>query len=121
MYIAKLLASREGIQTLIFSPISHSNSESTLVLNVLMCHCPKSLANHCLTRSHLTTLLTHSFWEQAFLVAILPRRAIPSSACLKGILVILNSKTFFLFFVFLFFISSIFFFLNETKKNKRQT
>jgi len=85
---------------------------------------PKSLANHSLTQSYMTILLIHSFWEQAFLVAILPQRKTPSSKCLKGILVIPNSKTLFLFCIFLFFFSLIFlffyFFLNETKKRQVQ-
>jgi len=53
------------------------------------------LANHDLTLSQFTTLLTHSFEEQVFLVALLPQRVAPNSTCLKWILVIPNFRAFY--------------------------
>lgn len=63
MYISRLLVPIDNIQTPIFTPIIHQNSESILVLGVQMYNHPCNWDYQSFTQSHLTditmVLITH--------------------------------------------------------------
>jgi len=78
-----------------FSP--HNLLKQRIYPNALCAQCIITLGVRLATFDSISLdyLLTHLFWEQAFSAAISPQRVTSRSTCLKGILVIPDSKTFY--------------------------